>query len=488
MKKVLIWIALLLFAAITVLVFRTAFYFNNKQFQVSAALSPVPIERGEVVKHLSDVIKIPTISYDSPEQVDYSQFLALHQYLQQTFPLVHQKATVTKVNDYSLLFELKGSDATLKPALLMGHMDVVPADEQTLNQWQHPPFSGAIAGNAIWGRGAIDDKVTVMAVLEATEKLLEQGKTFKRSLYLAFGHDEEVGGKQGAKAIAEHLKQQNIQFEYVLDEGGAVTKGLMKGVAQPVAMVGIAEKGFVNFRLSVKSEGGHSSQPPNPTAVSILSQAIVQVQNSPFASDLNFIRQTFDYVGYYTPLSSRLPMANLWLFSPIVEKALLANPSTAASIHTTIAPTMLQGSSKSNVLPSLATAVVNFRIMPGDTIASVEQHIRNAIDDPRVEISSFMGNEASKVSSTNSLGFKLIEKTIRRLDDSILVAPYLVQGGTDSKYFYALSDNVYRFLMVRLNQDTIKRFHGIDEQIPIDDYMQAIQFYYALIEQTVQPQ
>jgi carboxypeptidase PM20D1 len=399
--------------------------------------------------------------------------------------LAHQHAVQTKIKQYSLIYHLKGSDPSLKPALFMGHMDVVPVDENTLEQWQHLPFGGEVIDATIWGRGTIDDKVSVLALMESMELLLKQGIQPKRSVYFAFGHDEVVGGK-GAIAIAEHFSQQNIHFEFVLDEGGIVTEGLIPGASQPVALVGVAEKGFVNFRLSVSGQGGHSSQPPEHTAAGVLAQALVKVENNQFPSSMEYSKQMLDAIAYSMPLSIRLPMANLWLFSPLVENVLLSKPSTAASVRTTTALTMLQGSNKSNVLPTQASAVVNFRILPGDTIAIIQAHLEKVIDDPRVHIESFMGNEASPISSTSSYGFKLIEKTIRRLDEKILVAPYLVLGATDSRHFYKLSDNVYRFMMVRLNPHTLKGFHGINEKIAVKDYLQAIQFYYAMLEQAAE--
>ena len=265
-----------------------------------------------------------------------------------------------------------------------------------------------------------------------------------------------------------------------------VTQDMLPGVSKPVAVIGVAEKGFVNLRLTVKAPGGHSSQPPAHTAAGILAQAIVKVEASPFSADMRFILDTFQHIGFATDLATRLPMSNLWLFSPAVESMMLDSPSSAASIRTSTAVTMLKGSSKSNVLPTEAEAVVNFRILPGDTIDSVTQHITKAIGDPRVEIEAFMTNEASPVSSTETYGYKLIEQTIRRLEPNLLVAPYLVQGGTDASNFYGLSDNVYRFMMVRLNPQTMKRFHGVNEQILVEDYLQAIQFYYAMVKQAAQ--
>ncbi|MFT6952891.1 MAG: carboxypeptidase PM20D1 [Paraglaciecola sp.] len=305
----------------------------------------------------------------------------------------------------------------------------------------------------------------------------------QRDIYFAFGHDEEAGG-EGAKAIAKYFVEQGIQFEFILDEGGVITDGIIPGTTQPIALIGVAEKGFVNFRLSVKAEGGHSSQPPAHTAAGILASAIVKVENNPFDARTEFFDLMFDNIGYSMPLSQRLPLANLWLFEPLVLSKLLKSPSSAASARTTTAVTMLQGSTKSNVLPTIATAVVNFRILPGDTVDSIQAHLERVIDDSRVVLSAELANEASAVSPTDNIGFKLIESSIRRLDDNVLVTPYLVLGATDSRHFQHLSDNIYRFMMVKLNPNSLKQFHGLNEQIAVKDYLNAIQFYYAMLEQS----
>ena len=486
MKKIIMSFAILLLVLCGVLFFRANTFFNDNQFDVKTPLEPVQIEKQAVLERFSDAIKIPTISYDDRTQFDANAFIAFQQYLKDAFPLVHQQATLEVINQYSLLYHLKGSDPSLKPALFMGHMDVVPVDESTAAQWEQAPFSGKVVDGTIWGRGTIDDKISVVALMESMEMLIAQGIAPKRSIYFAFGHDEETGGKDGALKIAEHLAKQNIQFEFVLDEGGVVTQDMLPGVTSPVAIIGIAEKGFVNLRLTVNAPGGHSSQPPANTAAGILAQAIVKVEAAPFSTDVRFIQDTFKHIGFATDLATRLPMANLWLFSPVVENMMLNIPSSAASIRTSTAVTMLKGSSKSNILPTEAEAIVNFRILPGDTVNSVTQHITKAIDDPRVKIEAFMANEASPISSTKSYGYQLIEQTIRRLDQDLLVAPYLVQGGTDASKFYGLSDNVYRFMMVKLTPSTMKRFHGVNEQISVEDYLRAIQFYYAMVKQAAQ--
>ena len=487
MKKILLSVAILIVVLVAILFYRANSIFENNQYQVTEPLTPITLDETAAIDRFSQALKIPTISYDESSKLDHSAFQAFHQHLAQSFPLVHAQTKLTKFNDYSMVYHLKGQNPQLKPALFMGHMDVVPVDEQTKNQWLQPPFSGNVVDGVIWGRGAIDDKVSVLALMESLESYLTQNKVPQRDIYFAFGHDEETGG-EGAIAIAKYFAEQNIQFEFILDEGGVITDGIIPGTTLPIALVGVAEKGLVNFRLTVKGEGGHSSQPPAHTAAGILANAIVNVENNPFDARTEFFDLMFDNIGYSMPLSQRLPLANLWLFEPLVLNTLLKSPSSAASARTTTAVTMLQGSTKSNVLPTIATAVINFRILPGDTVASIQAHLEQVIDDPRVTLSTELANEASAVSPTDNIGFRLIESSIRRLDDNVLVTPYLVLGATDSRHFQGLSDNIYRFMMVSLNPTTLKQFHGLNEQIAVKDYLNAIQFYYAMLEQAASGQ
>jgi len=483
MKKILLSVAILVLVLVAILFYRATSVFENNQYLVKEPLTPITLDKGAVIDRFSRALQIPTISYDDTSKLDHLAFQAFHQHLAQSFPLVYAKTQLTKFDEYSIVFYLKGQNPQLKPALFMGHMDVVPVDEQTKDQWLQPPFGGKVVDGVIWGRGAIDDKVSVLALMESLEWYLSHDNAPQRDIYFAFGHDEEVGG-EGAKAIANYFAEQNIQFEFILDEGGVITDGIIPGTTHPIGLVGVAEKGFVNFRLTVKGEGGHSSQPPAHTAAGILASAIVNVENNPFDARLEFFDLMFDNIGYSMPLAQRLPLANLWLFEPVVLSTLLKSPSSAASARTTTAVTMLQGSTKSNVLPTIATAVVNFRILPGDTIDSIQAHLERVIDDSRVALSTELANEASAVSPTDNIGFKLIESSIRRLDNNVLVTPYLVLGATDSRHFQGLSDNIYRFMMVSLNPTTLKQFHGLNEQIPVKDYLNAIQFYYAMLEQT----
>jgi carboxypeptidase PM20D1 len=487
MKKILFTIVAVVVMILIIVVFRATTVFENNQYQVIQPLIPITLDERAVVDRFSQALQIPTISYDDTSKLDDAAFQAFHHHLTQSFPLVHTRTQLIKFNDYSMVYLLKGQDPRLKPALFMGHMDVVPVDEQTKDQWLQPPFSGKVVDGVIWGRGAIDNKVSVLALMESLEWFLTKNKSPQRDIYLAFGHDEEVGG-EGAKAIAKYFLEQNIQFEFILDEGGVITDGIIPGTTQPIALIGVAEKGIVNFRFTVKGEGGHSSQPPTHTAAGILARAIVSVENNPFDARLEFFDLMFGNIGYSMPFSNRLPLANLWLFEPLVLSTLLKSSSLAASARTTAAVTMLKGSTKSNVLPTIATAVVNFRILPGDTIDTIQTHLERVIDDPRVILSIEQANEASAVSPIDNIGFKLIESSIRRLDNNVLVTPYLVLGATDSRHFQSLSDNIYRFMMVSLNPNTLKQFHGLNEQITVKDYLNAIQFYYTMLEQTASGQ
>ena len=470
---------------IAVLVIRANTVFPDRQLEPLKLHTAIALDEEAAIRRFSQAITIPTVSHDDRNNFDEAAFLHFHRFLENAYPLVHQQTVRTVINDYSVVFHLEGSDHSLKPVLFMSHMDVVPIDSTTRGLWTHEPFGGAVDDDKIWGRGALDDKMGVIGLMEAMELLLLESRKAERSVYLAFGHDEEVGGVDGAGEVARYFADQGIEFDFVLDEGGAITEGLVAGFKQPVAVIGVAEKGHVNLNLVVNAPGGHSSQPPEHTAVGILSQAIVKIENNPFPADVRLVRDTFEHIGNFAPFSLRFVLGNAWLFNRMIEQDMLRKPGEAAGIRTTTAATMVSGSPKSNILPTRATGVVNFRILPGETVETVKQRITEIVDDDRVEITAEYGQNPSKVSPTDSTGYALIARTIRAFDNEILVAPYMVRGGTDAKYFYALSPNVYRFVMVRANAKTIKLAHGIDEHVPVSDYLNAIRFYYHMISQSI---
>jgi carboxypeptidase PM20D1 len=444
----------------------------------------IAIDEREAALRFAAALTFPTISFEDPAQIDSTAFHDLHAYLEVTYPLVHSNLERQVVSGLSLLYTWRGRDPSLNPVVLMGHLDVVPVIPGTESDWTQPPFGGVIADGYVWGRGAMDDKSSVLAILEAVEALIRDGHQPARTIYLAFGHDEEVGGGNGARAIAEQLSARHPDgLALVLDEGGAIADGLMPGIDGPVAVIGIAEKGGVNLELMVVGEGGHSSMPPEHTNIGILARAITRLEENQFPATLDGAALSmFRYIGPEMEFVPRLMFANLWLFKPLVERELVANPQTAAMVRTTTAATIIEGGVKSNVLPTNATAVVNLRILPGETVESVTERVRQIIDDDRVQVSG-TGRDPSPVSDPESPAFKMLARTLRQviLDDDLVVSPYLVMGGTDARYYAGLSNNVYRFLPARIDESDIARAHGTNERLSVESFTTSVRYFYQLI-------
>jgi carboxypeptidase PM20D1 len=435
-------------------------------------------------ERLAGAVRVPTIAHEDPAAFDREAFRDLHAYLNRAFPRVHRALRTETVGEHSLLYTWPGKNASAEPILPMGHLDVVPIEPGTEKQWQQPPFSGRIVDGFIWGRGAIDNKSAVLGILEAVEMLLAEGFTPNRTLYLAFGHDEEVGGTHGARQIAELLKSRGVRLAMVLDEGGVIGDGLLPGVSLPVAMVGIAEKGFATIDLTTKTSGGHSSLPPKQSAVGILSAAIARLEKHQMPARLEApTRQMLERVAPEFGFANRVVFANLWLTKPLVVRQLEATATTNAMVRTTTAATIFQAGTKDNVLPTQARAAINFRILPGDSVAAVVEHVRRVVNDPRVEVRGggrFIA-EPSAVSSTKSEEFRLLERTIRSTTPGAIVAPYQVVVVTDARYFAALSSNIFRFLPLRLTPVDTARMHGANERVRVKDYEAAIRFYRQLL-------
>jgi len=435
-------------------------------------------------ENLALAIRIPTISYEEADAalMDTSAFKDFYHLLEEMYPRVHQSLQVETVNDLSLVYEWAGSNPDKQPVLLLAHMDVVPVEDS--ESWTHPPFAGEIDNGFVWGRGTLDDKGSIVAIMEAAERLLEEGFIPERSVYFAFGHDEEIGGRDGAAEIAKRFKERGIQFEYSLDEGGTVADGIVPGMDSPVALIGIAEKGYLSLELSVRTTGGHSSMPPDLNSIVIISSAVKRLQANPFPARISEAVEAFlDRIGPEQSFVNRLVIANRWLFEPLIIRQYSQTPPGNATIRTTTAPTIIRAGVKDNVIPEEASVIVNFRLLPGITKEEVIEHVRHVVDDERIQISQFGPyTPASPVSSYESDGFNRIRNLARDHFESIAVAPYLVIAGTDSRHYTEVADNNYRFLPMRLDSDDLDRIHGTDERISIDNLRTMISFYYYFLK------
>jgi carboxypeptidase PM20D1 len=473
-------IFIVLFAVLIFTAVMRAIRCREKLFE-AGIIPEYSINSDNAAEHLAGAIRIPTIGYDDISKTDTGAFLEFAIYLKKTFPNVHKVMTRETVNEYSLLYRWRGKSSVIKPALFCAHIDVVPVEHGTDSDWKYPPYSGSVSEGAVWGRGTQDIKIQMITLLEAAEAMIVNGFVPDRDIYFAFGHDEETRRYDGADRIAALLKSKGITFEYVLDEGGCVIDNGVAGVKRPIAFIGIAEKGFVNIRLSVKGEGGHSSMPPEHTASGLISRAIHRIEsNQPSLTLTTPVLEMFRSLSPAMSFGNRLFLSNLWLFAPLFKKIFAKSQSGRAFLRTTTAPTMLEGSGAPNVLPLNASAVVNARILHGDSSESLKSHLWKVIDDESVSIEMSQVYEPSKISPVDSYGFDCVARTIRALWPEAVISPYLVVGGTDARKYEELTDCVYRFSPFRLDNSEMKQMHGTNEHISIYNIMNCIRFYTAM--------
>ncbi|WP_169567405.1 M20 family peptidase [Sneathiella limimaris] len=482
-KKLAILIVLVIIGLVGVIGYNTVM--NTAPEKTGTAIASVKIDEMAAANRLAEAVRIKTISYSHDAPVEADAFDELHALIETSYPTVAEKLEKQVIGGYSLLYKWEGRDPDLPAAVLMGHLDVVPVEEGTEQNWEQPPFSGAIVNGAIWGRGTLDDKVSVFGLLEAAEYHLKAGLKPKQTIYLAFGHDEEIGGDHGAGKISKYLADQGVKVAYTLDEGMVVVNDIMPGVSQPIAFIALAEKGYLTVELTATAEGGHSSIPPRKTAVGKIARAIARIEDNRLPAALRRpVTDMFETLSPYMPLSLKAVISNRWLLDPVLVSQLGKGGATNAMVRTTTAATIIQGGTKDNVLPSTAKAVVNFRILPGSTVQGVIDHVTQVVDDPDVKIEIKQGNEPSKVSDHTSGSYRQIKRTIEEVLPDVLVSPGLMLAGSDSKHYEDLAENSYRFIPMRFGPDDLGRVHGTNERILIKNYGEIIRFYIRLMENT----
>ena len=483
MKKILAAGLCILSVFIAVLLINTLL-FTSKRPKVSTVQIPLADENGHV-ERLAESVRIKTISLQEESDMAPDAVFSFHSFLERSFPDLHKKLERKIINTYSLLYKWEGSNPDLKPMALLAHFDVVPIEPGTEKNWDHPPFSGEIADGFVWGRGTMDMKASLMAIMESVEHLVKKGIVPERTIYLAFGHDEEVGGLNGAARIASHLKEKGIGLAFTLDEGMVILSKELSPSGKPLAIIGLAEKGYVTLKITARGQGGHSSIPPAKTTLGALGQAVAKLEENQMPATLaGPVGYLFDTIGPDMPFVQKLLFANQWAFEPVLLKVLGKQKTTNAMIRTTTAPTIISGGVKANVLPTSAYALVNFRILPGNTIKEVIAHARNVIDDPAIQV-SIEGKERvnpSPVASQDADGFRQIQEAVMEIFPGTSVAPGLVLASTDSKHYTRVSDNCYRFAPFVLGPEDTSRIHGTNERVLITNYMDAIRYYIQLIK------
>ena len=488
-KKSLLFIVgalLVLIAALAINTLRK----TSRQLQVPA-LAPLAIDKPAAADRLAQNVRISTVSSRDDTQLNADKFRQMHALLQAKFPLIHAKLKREEVGDLSLLYTWQGSDAQAQPIMLMAHQDVVPVAPGTEGDWQVPPFAGEVKDGFVWGRGSWDDKGNLMSQMEAVEMLLASGFAPKRTVYLAYGADEEVGGLRGAAKIAALLAERKVHLDFVIDEGLLVLDGVMPGLKKPAALIGVAEKGYMSVVLKMSATPGHASMPPKPgtSAIAMMSAALKRLDDEQLPGGIRGVAgEMFEALAPEMSGFSRVALSNLWLFGPVVQKQLEGAGSTNAMMRTTTALTIVNAGNKENVLPGRAEATVNFRILPGDTKEQVMEHMRSkvaqATGSSSFELLALPGAvNSSKIAPTNSAQYAVLNKTIREIFPDALVAPGLMVAGTDSIHYGPISEHIFKFSPVRANAEDLKRFHGTNERLGVDNYADAIRFYHRLISE-----
>jgi carboxypeptidase PM20D1 len=480
LKKIFLSLFIILIALLSIALYRT---FTHLAYDVGKIEGEIiSIDEVKASQNLAASIRFKTISYQDKEKFPDEEFNNFIKWAAVTYPEFHHVMEIDQL-EHSLLFKWQGSDSTLAPILFEGHHDVVPIIPGTENLWQENPFAGVISNNRIWGRGTLDDKSGVIGLMEAATYLIKQNLKPKRTVYFSFGHDEEVGGS-GAALITSKLKEEGVQLHWSLGEGSFVNKGFFPGIDKFVAPINVAEKGSANLMIVAKAKGGHSSTPPQRTAVTILAEALVKLEKEPLPGSLEGLSAAmFNEVSKHMPFGYRFLFANRWLFGGVLDSQLSSTPVINAMIRTTTAPTMLNGSVKSNVLPIEATALINFRLHPRDTTESVTDHVIRVVGSNDVEVRFLGGREASEISSWDSPGFKIVSSSLEKVYGEIVSVPGLMIAASDTRHYSTIAENSFRFNPFFIVPEDMTGIHGTNESIAVDSFISGIKTYVEIIRE-----
>jgi carboxypeptidase PM20D1 len=477
MKKLFTILGLALVSIVVIVLIKTI---SNKPVsnQKEVVLAALP---QNAIEHMSAAIQLPTETPNDDYQFDTLTFMKYRKFLETTYPLIHKNLPRTIIDSFNYIYEWKGTDTSILPMVLMAHYDVVPVEASAIKLWHAKPYGGEVKENYIWGRGVLDDKSSMISILEAAEAQLAKGFKPKQTILLCFGADEESSGK-GATAMVNYFKSMHKRFDLVVDEGGEISTEDNKSIKAPIASIGVGEKGYVTLVLTAQKAGGHSSIPASKTAIDMLSNAIAKVSQNPMPTQLTTPIEAYlkSISAYNENFWEKMALSNLWLFKSSVVNKMTHQPNSNALIRTTLVPTVFNSGVRDNVIPTFATAYINSRILPGQSTKDVFDYVQKTIDDTNIKITYYKNymTEPSPTTDVNSKYYKRVEQAVRAVVKDVVVAPMLMVGATDSRNYREVSDGVVNFSPLT----DAKGYHGIDERLQITDFQKCINFYTFLIK------
>jgi carboxypeptidase PM20D1 len=329
----------------------------------------------------------------------------------------------------------------------------------------------------------LDTKVTLASALYAANALIGEGFVPEQDVYFAFSGGEEVNGL-GAVQIVDYFAEKGITPAMVVDEGGGVVRDVFPGVKEPCAMIGIAEKGLINAKYTVKSGGGHASAPPVKTPVTDLAKACRKVIDNPFKMHITTpAALMFDTLSRHSSFLYKLIFSNLWCFKPVLDLICKGNGGEMnALVRTTTAFTMMEGSNARNVIPTEASLVSNMRLNPADSVAGALEYLRKTVNDDTVEISTLDAFEPSRISTTDCDGWKKVASAVASTWRGCIVTPYLMMQCSDSRHYATLAENVYRFSSLDMTAEERRSIHGHNERIRVEAVHRSVAFYIRLLK------